>query len=120
MYLSNATKRTRTPRGGKNAYRGQERLSTGKVAFTHNRNFCPRRGYRYLLQQWTLYTPRFWVEGVADAFSRRVGKPRGRGDVEPVEDEGGRGMTAVGGTAAFSGWIWRSERFCYLAGSSRK
>lgn len=46
IYLSNATKRTRTPKGGKNAYRGQERLSTGKVALT-NSNVCPRRGYRY-------------------------------------------------------------------------
>ena len=44
MYLSNATKRTRTPRGGKNAYRGQERLSTGKVTFTHNRQkFLPKK-----------------------------------------------------------------------------
>ena len=32
------SKRTRTPKGGKKAYRGQERLSTSKVAFTHNRH----------------------------------------------------------------------------------
>ena len=46
ILLSNATKRARTPRGDKNAYRGQERLSMGTAAFTHNRQkFLPKKRF---------------------------------------------------------------------------
>ena len=48
IYLSIAiaTTRIRTPSGAKNAYRGQERLSTDKGAFTHNRKkLMPKKKY---------------------------------------------------------------------------